>query len=251
MSSGGYRRNDLAYGEDYGGGERWDRERFERQRSRAAPERETFRFGESDRRGDRREIVIDERVERRGSGGRYEERDRVYEEERGPRRRPAYLDDEPRRGGGEMAPFRQQKWPPAEYDIPIRQAPPRPGIRRRQSSLDTYDRRPLPRYEEDEREPPPVRYREIIRYRDPKPVEEDPEENYREVRIRRERETTRRTTNRVEESSDSFEEIMPQSPPSRQMKRGKTRFPKRLVQRRAIIDFGYPFEDEVSQPTPT
>lgn len=245
MSYGGYRRNDLAYGDDYGG-ERWDRDRFERTkpRARSPPEKEAPRYAEP-RGGDRREIYIDERIERRGSGGgRYEERDKLYEEDRGPpRRRPEYLDEDPRKGRGEMAPYRQAKWPAAEYDIPIR-APPRPTYRRRQSSLDTYDRRPAPRYGDDERGPPtPTKYREVIRYRDPEPLEPEREENYREVRIRRERSTRRPI--RVEESSDSFEEISPPSPPQRALKRGKTRFPKRLTERRAIIDFAYPFEEEV------
>lgn len=237
MSYGGYRRNDLAYGDDYGG-ERWDRDRFERikPRVRSPPEREAPQYAEP-RGGDRRAIYIDERIERREAGGRYEERDRFYEEDRAPpRRRPEYLDEDPRKGRGEIAPYRQAKWSAAEYDIPIR-APARPTIRRRQSSLDTYDRRPVPRYDDDERAPPPpTKYREVIRYRD------EPEENYREVRIRRERSVR---PIRVEESSDSFEEISPPSPPQRALKRGKTRFPKRLTERRAIIDFAYPFEEEV------
>lgn len=248
MSYGSYRRNDLAYGDDYPS-ERWDRERFERQKTQARGpvERETY-SREPDRNtrgGERREVIVDERVERRGSGGRYDDRDRFYEEERAPPRRREYIDEDPRRGGAELAPYRQQKWPAAEYDIPIRAAA-RPTYRRRQSSLDTYDRRPVPRYNEDDRAPPsPGRYREVIRYRDARPVEEEREENYREVRIRRDGERTTRRTTRVEESSDSFEEVLPPSPPVRSAKRGRTKFPKRLTERRAIIDFGYPFEEEV------
>jgi len=251
MAYGGYRRNDLAYGDDYEGGERWDRDRFERKKTyapREPVERETFRAAESDRNtrgGERREITIDERIERRNPGGRYDDRNRLYEEERAqPRRRPQYLDDDPPRRGGEVAPYRQQKWPVAEYDIPIRAAP-RPVFHRRQSSLDTYDRRPVPRYDDDDRAPP-AKYREVIRYRDPKPIEEDREERYREVRIRRERERSTRRATRIEESSDSFEEVLsPSPPPVKAVKRGRTKFPKRLAQKRVIVDLGYPFEEDV------
>lgn len=252
--------------------ERWDRERFERFR-RAPDERETFRFSERDRPG-RTDVRVEDHVDRRTArGGRFEEDDFFERKERyGPparvRRsdRELFGDYDPREiVDRQLQPYRKV----VERDVEVRRervAPPRPGMMRRQSSLDTFDRRPMPRYSEreDYRLPPNVpiplpreRRRfveedfEEIRYRDAQP------QAYREVEIEREREVRRpqrssraksvsASTNRSS-SSESFEKISRASSPSpaRVGRRGKTRMPKRLVKKQAVIDLGYPFEEEV------
>jgi hypothetical protein len=263
-------------------GERWDREKFERFARRGPEEKESFRFEERDRGGPRggyRDVEFDERIERRGPrGSRVEERDRSFEDERysrAARPRPAYLDDDPTPSeiaNRALAPYRRQSIAERDLDIQISSSrrPQRPQYIRRQSSLDTYDRRPLPRYGDHDRDdyripsgvpiplpirdrrpsPPRSRYREDdfeeIRYRDVEP--EYREEDYRDVHIRREksrvrrRSESRRPAPSAKSSTSSFEEISP----VRQGKKGRTRMPKRLVQKQVIIDLGYPFEEEVS-----
>ncbi|OCK73792.1 hypothetical protein K432DRAFT_223311 [Lepidopterella palustris CBS 459.81] len=279
--------------------ERWDRDKFERfsrhgrledreSFSRRGPEeRNTFRFEEHDRFGgrDRRNIEIEEKVDRRGPRGRVEERERFFEEDRfdHPRRRPDSLDEPAvsELADRALAPYRRKSI--VERDLePVVRRPARPQYIRRHSSLDTFDRRPLPRYgdkERDEWRPPanvpiplPLRERrrspsrrvfkedyEEIRYRDVEPREE-----YREVEVRREKSTRRRSpsekstrrrspsvTSRAgrsrrgapsaRSSSESFEEV---SPVREVGKKGKTRMPKRLVKKQVIIELGYPFEEE-------
>ncbi|KAL2872315.1 uncharacterized protein BJX67DRAFT_2785 [Aspergillus lucknowensis] len=102
--------------------------------------------------------------------------------------------------------------------------PPRPRLLRRQSSLDTYDRLPSRKIDEYYRgylpraapSPPPQRRRPTRR------------EEFESVRIP-ERES--RYRERVEESKPY-------------PRKGKTRMPRKLVQTRAIREFGYPYEEE-------
>lgn len=268
---------DLAYGDDYEsrGGQRWDRDRFERTRARSRGPpggRESFRFEETDKfgpRGGRRDIEIDDRYENRGPrGSRVEERDRFFEEDRyyTPRKsRPEFLEEDRYRSSGkELAPYKNR------FEEP--EPPKRPGFARRQSSWDAHDRRPIPRYDDrDDRghedlkvsvrvgSPPSKsryeesryddrRYEDEQRYSRPEPERRD-YEDYRDSRIIRERELQidRRAPRgyRETEERESYEEVDrgPRRPPG--MKKGKTRMPKRLVHKRAIVELGYPFEEEV------
>jgi hypothetical protein len=266
--------------------QRWDRDRFERFGGRGPPPtrfEEDYRYEERDR-PFRRDVAVADRIDERGPWGRYEERDRFYEEDRYAPRRPRRRTDRELFGDvdpreiAEMAltPYRRKSISREELDID-RRGPPRPGLLRRQSSLDTFDRRPIRTYEKEEyRIPPytpvplPIRRGreeefEEIRYRDYEP------DHYREVEIERERSTHRRkpkseasrrshaksvTTRRSSpssSSSESFEEIVkeeqtqeiiPIPETERKFKKGKTRMPKRLVRREAIMDLGYPFDEE-------
>ncbi|KAH7040862.1 uncharacterized protein B0I36DRAFT_311657 [Microdochium trichocladiopsis] len=139
--------NDLAYGE------RWDRDRFasERDRDRRQQSRGPMPYWDRDRR--RQESPDGVRFQSRGPPGPppprpweddYPVRDRRYYEDDGPPRRRRSPDFE-------RMPEREQRGP----------SPPRRPTRmiRRQSSLDTYDRKPVPRFFEREREEygPPAR----------------------------------------------------------------------------------------------
>lgn len=253
------------YGDYGGGGERWNAERFNRERGgRQVVERD--RFEEHERyappRPGGREAIVDEfqtpppRVARTE---RFEERDRFFEEERfGP---PA------RRSGGrqqryyeeedidsfESSPSRGPE-PLARRGYEARRAPPRPGIIRRQSSLDTFDRKPLPRYP---REPPeviampapgrrrrsPVRYErdfEEIRIAEPDYYGDEEFRGYKEREVSTVR--RRRAAAPEFEERESFE-VEEEEPFPR---KGKTRMPGKLVNKRAVIELGYPFEEEVS-----
>ncbi|EMC93488.1 hypothetical protein BAUCODRAFT_37172 [Baudoinia panamericana UAMH 10762] len=278
--------DDLAYGDIP---QRWDRDRFERFNARDAPPRrfeEDYRYEERDRPG-RRDVAVTDRIDERGPGGSYHERDRYVEEDRfgpaRPRRRTdkeLFGDVDPRElASMALTPYRRKSIGRQEMDIDIeRRGPPRPGLLRRQSSLDTFDRRPARYARDDPRVPPyvpvplPIRkyeepFEERIRYRDFIP------EDYREVEIQRERSvhrhresdarsearsrkskaksvSTRRTSisssssETVEESekAESIRESIAET--ERKIKRGKTRMPKRLVRREAIMDLGYPFDEE-------
>ncbi|KAI9693035.1 MAG: hypothetical protein M1822_005030 [Bathelium mastoideum] len=279
------------YEDDQPRPQRWDRDRFERARSRGATE-ERIRFEENDRFGprsrDRRELDINIDINRRTPEPererltprrqRFEERDRVIETDRyGPpprRSRPEFL-EEPipaEVANRALAPYRRKSVHEREYEAPVRA--PRPGgLIRRQSSLDTFDRRPLPRYS-GELDPPPGRgvpvpaplpprreyleprgrFREDdyeeIEYRDYEPKWR--EEDYRDIRIRRERSRVRRPARSVvsskrSSSSSSFEEVSRHDsppPPPQVGKRGRTKMPKRLVKREALEELSYPFEEE-------
>lgn len=269
-----YRRSDnnLAYGDDYdsrGGGGRWDRERFERTRARSRgppPGGEYSRYDDRDNYGPPggwRSFEFDDRHDSRGGrGSRVEERDR-YEDDRysfNRKSRPDFLDeDRYRTGGRELAPYRNR------YDEP--EPPRRPGYGRRQSSWDARDRRPIPRYDDDHRggghedlkvsvrvgSPPSRggyeesryddrRYDDDSRYRRSEAESRD-FEDYRDSRIIRERELQIDRRGPRGDRYDDFDRG-PRRPPG--TKKGKTRMPKRLVHRRAILDLGYPFEEEVS-----
>ena len=255
------------FGDYGGGGERWNMERFNRERDgRQVIERD--RIEEHERYLPPRAPVEEfhSPPPRVAHGERFAERDRLFEEERfgPPARRPAgrqqrYYEEEdidifdgsPSRG---PEPFGRR-------DYETRRAPPRPGIIRRQSSLDTFDRKPLPRYP---REPPeiipmpgpgrhrrsPPRYErdfEDIRIAEPDYYGDEEFRGYKE----REVSTVRRRRGGVEpEFEEKFEEResfeVEEEPFPR---KGKTRMPGRLVNKRAIIELGYPFEEEVSKAT--
>ena len=298
-----------------GGGERWDTERFSREReqfgrSGRAVVAERDRFDDRDR-FERSRGGFGARTRERsadgfygggggggGRGARFEEKDRFsFEEKYGPPARrapPRYHEEDdinieishqhgpparrvpPRyheeddinieishQHGGAMVPFdrsrRQSINAERGYGPPARRGPARPTFIRRQSSLDTFDRKPLHRYGDREREeiipiplpprrrrsPPAPRYverdYEEIRVVEPEPY---PEEDFREIH---EREITRRRGPAGSEfefrEKDIYEEE--ELPDKAFPKRGKTRMPKRLVNKRAVIELGYPFEEEV------
>jgi hypothetical protein len=281
------------------GGQRWDRDRFERMRGggRGPPSRDDehdhFRFQEHDRfPGGRRDIDVHEDYDRRGPPSRQPtrvaERERFFEDDRFERRAPPRRNDlfEERTpsevANQALAPYRRKSVIDDDINIDIRQQvsrprkPARPQYIRRQSSLDTYDRRPMPRYgdvERTEREeyheyrppanvniPLPIRQRrrspERRRFRE---SDEDlaygdfgggrgrEREEFREIEVSRAKSKVRRSKSvagsRRSSSSDSVSEI--QLPRANWGKKGKTRLPRRLVKRQAIIDLGYPFEEEV------
>ncbi len=194
--------------------------------------------------------------------------ERYYREEAygPPARRPErrYYDEddyyEPRGppAGGAMIPYRPHR----------PQAPPRPGLLRRQSSLDTFDRRPLRRLDYDDRDdfrsrpPPPVipipvpPSRSPPRYSRPRYAERDYEdiriaepEYYgdEEFRAYREREWTRQRSRRRSASSSSSDRDVEQEQVKTKTypRKGKTRMPKRLAHTKVLNDLGYPFHEEV------
>jgi hypothetical protein len=221
-----------------------ERDRMARFRHRPV-EHEHVHFEERD--GPRgSQILLDERFSERGPRGRVQERERVYEVDRYPEARPA-----PPPPPAALAPYRR----------------PRPQFIRRQSSLDTYDRRVMPRYGDEYRAPPEVPIPlPIRRPRSPDRagyVEEyererfrdDSPEDYRDIRIREERRGNHRSKSRMRSrsvrrrrsfstspSDSSVEEV---SKPALVGRRGKTKLPKRLARRSAVIELGYPFEEDV------
>jgi hypothetical protein len=272
-------------GSEYGGGgrrepERWNPERFERERGgrQAAQviERDVFeeheRFAPRGGGGGGRERAYDDfdhLPQRPSRGERFEERDRFVTEERygpparrAPRQERYYEEEEidsfessPDRGG-RMAPFGGRRGSIHER-LPAKRAPPRPGIIRRQSSLDTFDRKPLPRYA---REPPevitmpapsrrrrsPPRYErdfEEIRIAEPEYYGDEEFRGYKEREIIMDRRRRAPAPAEFEEREEIFEEKEEERPFPR---KGKTKMPGRLVNKRAIIELGYPFEEEVS-----
>ncbi|KAI7160256.1 hypothetical protein KC349_g3640 [Hortaea werneckii] len=303
---GGYRASadDLAYGDLP---QRWDRDRFERFGAPRGPPpppgpprgyHEDYHFHERDS-PYRRDVAVADRIDdpRRG----FQERDRYWEDDRyappAPGRarrrtdRELFGEVDPREiANMALVPARRKSISRPERDIDIdididrRSGPPRPGMIRRQSSWDAFDRRPS-RYDEEERDyrippytpvPLPIRRHEHdyerVPYRDYEP------EDYREVEIQRERSVHRRgkpkseasrsearshrsskppksvTTRRTSPSSassESFEEIEKEdsihdsiASSVPKFKKGKTRMPKRLVMREAIQDLGYPYDEE-------
>lgn len=287
---------DLAYGDFYeresnNGGGRWDSERFAKERERAARARgpalvERDRYEEHDYYqspresqrslgGRRRESSADgfyARDSGRGAPFRFEEKDKyIFEENYGPpgRRRESAryheedidtFNDSPSRGP--MVPYEQRRRSIHKDFGPLpRRAPPRPGIIRRQSSLDTFDRRPMPRYGDRIREPPEtIVVPNSVKRRSspPRYLERDFEESRTrgsdhfgddDFRGFREREisTVRRRradseAEFVEKEVFKIEEDEPEKPYPR---KGKTKMPTKLVNKRAIIELGYPFEQEV------
>lgn len=299
---------DLAYGDSP---QRWDRDRFERMgRGPTSPRQyeEDYRYQERDAPG-RRDIAVADRIDARGPRGRYEERDRFYEHDRlapGPRRRTdreLFGDSDPREYANmAMTPYRAKSTTrrdnrdididididqrrgnsrrelDIDIDIDQRRGPPaRPGLLRRQSSLDTFDRRGPPRHgyeREDYRMPAytpvPLPIRKDQRFNEYDEFRYEPED-YREVEIQRERSVHRHrpkshksakssraksvTTRRSSSSSSSSSFVELQRDESihggsvhetidKRFKKGKTRMPKRLVRCEAIRDLGYPYDEE-------
>ena len=249
-------------------GARWDSQRFSREsedRYRNSPvpvmERERERTSNFGPRFDDRYSPRARPVER------FDERFYPEEHYGPPARRPErrYFDEddhyEPRGPpvGGAIVPYRPRR----------PEAPPRPGLLRRQSSLDTFDRRPLRRYDYDDRDdfrprpqppvipvPVPPR-RSPPRYSRPRYAERDyddiriAEPEYYgddEFRAYREREWTRQRSRRrstgSSRSSSSEREV--ERPKTKSYPRkGKTRMPKRLAHTKILVDLGYPFHEEV------
>ncbi|CAI6337424.1 unnamed protein product [Periconia digitata] len=272
-----------------GGGERWDRDRFERMRGggRGPPDHDHFRYQEHDRfPGGRRDIDLHEDYDRRGPpssrGPPVMERERYREEERfappSRRRNDFFQEDTPSEVANRaLAPYRRKSVVERDIDIAPRR-PARPQYHRRQSSLDTYDRRPLPRYgeveewrpptnvpiplpirERERRRSPPrfhedefeeVRYSEREREREPRRSERV--EEYREVEVSRKKSKSRHGGSRSHarsnaqssrsSSTSSFEEVSLSR--ANWGKKGKTRLPKRLCRKEAVIELGYPYEEE-------
>ena len=288
---------DLAYGDFYeresnSGGGRWDPERFARERERAERNRgptlvEHDRIEERDVYGPppssrggyggrRREGSADGHYSSgsaRGAPQRFEERDRFFHEEKyGPptsRHGPSryYEEDldtfESNSGRGQMVPFESRRVSinrdsgPSPHNMPAR-----PKFVRRQSSLDTFDRKPMPRYGDRMREPPetivipsagrrrsPPRYveRDFEEFRIPERGRHDHDDfnayREREISTVRRRRTGSELEFRERESFEVEEEEVEKPFP----RKGKTKMPARLVNKRAIIELGYPFEEEVGR----
>lgn len=250
------------------GPQRWDREKFEQYRTRGPAPRDPYddreRFAAPP--PPRTTVAVEERFDRRGSRGPRYEDDRYFEEERytGPSRRRMDFMEEPipaEVANRALAPYRR----PQYAEAPVRR-PARPQFIRRQSSLDTFDRKPMSRYGEEYRlpadlpiplpirrpAPPRSQYREEfedISYRDlPSRERERGYDEYRDIRIRREHHgrapsKAAQSVRSASSSESSFEEVNVPEPP-KIGKRGKTRMPKRLVHKQAIVDMGLPFEEE-------
>ncbi|PNS14652.1 HBS1-like protein [Sphaceloma murrayae] len=253
---------DLAYGGDYSAPpNRWDRERFDR-----------IRLQEREReQRPARVDVIDERQTR------HYERD--YERAPQPRfssrvRREVFDEDYARETSDRaLLPYRRKE-EVVDRDVYIdierrrEAAPPapRPGLLRRQSSLDTFDRRPQ-RYDREEyrgalepirRSPPPRRYedyREEIHYHNDTPLEHRDVEIYREREIHKKRgraksdlrsvASSRTSTTRSSDASTSRSSSPePVRAPTLPGKKGHTKLPKGKFTRSAIAKFGIPFDEE-------
>ncbi|CZS89619.1 hypothetical protein WAI453_002757 [Rhynchosporium graminicola] len=319
MSRDPYRSSgpDLPYGGrggGGGGGQRWDSERFaqERDRARFAGGPSGPAYGERDRFEERdsgflrapsggraRERSVDEIYERRGPRGFEEDRydSREYYDD-GPRRAPERAFGRDRGHSITIEKERERERDFIDPDPPIRRGGNRPAFLRRQSSLDTFDRKPLARFGEREEYGPPARYRERDELRAPLPPPLTPiplprsrglppprgfrEREYEDIEIAepdyygdesfrgypervREREIIRRRRRskesrarskesrashsvrgsvRSSSTSSSSSEETTISVRSEFPKKGKTRMPARLVHKKAIIELGYPFEEE-------
>lgn len=293
----------------------WDRDRFmaERERDRYVDDRSRY---DDD----------DDHYYKGGAGSRYREPSVESRYERRPERRPlddefvirdsrrVYYDDpEPPRSARHRSPppelereRERERRVVIELDRDRHSSPSpprRPAFLRRQSSLDTFDRRPKGFFEE-ERYGPPAR-REDFR---PKPYEPIPlprsralppprryaeRDSYDEIRVsdpdyygdeefrsypervrekeiirtkrrdyspssrsshsrahtRSHRGSSRRSSSKsstVTSSSASSSGGTTVTVKSEYPKKGKTRIPARLVSKRALIDLGYPFLEEVS-----
>jgi len=135
--------------------------------------------------------MVQDRIDERGPRGQYEERDRYYEQDRFAPERSRRRTD--RELFGDVDPRDFANMALTRYEAP---PPARPGLLRRQSSLDTFDRRPVPVYEREVRRIP-VYERDSVpydrEYRREVDFQEDrgrgyyPQENYREIEIRREK----------------------------------------------------------------
>jgi hypothetical protein len=146
-------------------GERWDRDRFSYERDRDRYGDERFRYEEDDSSFSRDYRDPQPRYRQRVGSNRFEGRPAADDFVR--ERRFYYDDDLP------PQPQRRARSPPtAEFDRklviekerPRSPSPPRrarPGMLRRQSSLDTFDRLPTRFYEQQERYGPPARREDV------------------------------------------------------------------------------------------
>ena len=143
---------------------------------------------------------------------------------------------------------------PPRVRRPVR--PARPTMLRRQSSLDTFDRKPtMPRYMEREEAGPLAVRRERdlpvdppLRRRAEREYDEDRAypERIREREVIRSRRRSRSRSLSSTSSSDFSQTSTVRTGKGQFPKRGKTRMPAKMVSKRAIIELGYPFEEEVS-----
>ncbi|EXJ80634.1 hypothetical protein A1O3_06918 [Capronia epimyces CBS 606.96] len=235
--------------------QRWDTDRFAREREIRAPP------------------VIDQRPPYADYPPRrapvYED-ERYYEEERyGPRgtTERRYFEEtdyyDPRSQRGQLVPYAPER--PARPE-----APPRPGLLRRQSSLDTFDRQPARRYRDYEdsyrpqRVPParelipipapsPKRYPRYdgpsyddVRVQDPDLYGDDGFREYREREwVSRRRRNSSPSPERRSVREEFFEEVKEDTKEVKPYpRRGKTRMPKRLVHTKVLYDLGYPYYEE-------
>ena len=245
--------------------ERWDRNRFEAESRGPPPVMERERVEEDYYR--RRDYSPD----RRPSRG-YKEEERYHVEERDrfgapmPHRphggQNRFYDEQIDIHQGAMVPREKERERDIEIDIRRTEKPAREGrgfqrptFVRRQSSLDVYDRKPMPRYGDRVKEETiyipsaprrrsPPRYErsergdfEDIRITDPDYYGDEEFREYHEREISR----VRRTGGGTEIVEEEREEIIEKPFP----RRGKTKLPLRLVNRRAVIELGYSFEEEV------
>lgn len=228
---------------------------FEDDFRRPAHDHDQFEFeGRFDRRsGESRAQIVAERSAGPSRRGRLEEEERVkvYYDEPRRARDPVFFDDDrdsleiaarsalvPTRSANPRA-RRQSIHVEREYVAPPPQRalalPSRPKYVRRQSSLDTFDRRPMPVPLPRRQSPPPVRRyerveRERVRMPEPDYFIEEPSRDYRELE---------RSHREYRFKATEVDEPEPLTRP------GKTRMPRRLVEKSAIDVLGYPFEEEV------
>ncbi len=208
-----------------------------------------------------------------GRGPARVEEDRIHfhhEEEKGPghhwHRDTIFYEDEPDAAPPRAAVIPYRSGPPrgrrqsihlerelvAPAASPRVGPPPRPKFIRRQSSLDTHDRRPLPRYGDFEDVGRPVMTIPVPTPRRRRsPIQHYEEREYEEIRVgspdihvvdddyANVRETERTTRSYRFRAHDDLDV---RDPP---LRRGKTRLPRRLVEKTAIDVLGYPFEEEV------
>lgn len=222
------------------GGARWDAERFTRERQERAYNA-------------RAPPVVDRPYDapRRRMEDDFFESRFVEEDRYGPPARRLdrhYDDDHLVRPAGPLVAYDRR-----HADGPL----PRPGLLRRQSSLDSFDRPPrkFDEYYRDSyrvpvtplrppRRPSPPRFAERDYYEDVRIADPDHygDEEYRDIR-ERERTVERRRPRSDETLRERMvREVEIEKPYPR---KGKTRMPRRLVHTRAILELGYPFIEEV------
>ncbi|KAI9830669.1 MAG: hypothetical protein M1826_004498 [Phylliscum demangeonii] len=212
-------------------------------------------------------IVVD-RPAGRGRGERYGGRGAIEEEKikiafeqdrsgRG-RKETIYFEDERESGPTRdaLVPFRdgprdrrRSVHVEREYEredvgpAPARGPAPRPRFVRRQSSLDTFDRRPMPRYgvHEEHRTSVTIPVPLPRRRRSPPTVRRYEEHDYEEIRVPE----SDYYEDDVRETERTTREYRFKAEPEEPPRRGKTRMPRRLVEKTAIDILGYPFEEEI------
>lgn len=232
--------------------QRWDTDRFIREREIRAPvidQRPPYADYPPPRRApvyEEQRYFEDDRYGPRGAT------ERKYFEERD------YYD--PRAQSGQMIPYAARP-----------EAPPRPGILRRQSSLDTFDRQPhRHHYDYDDAYRPPRpnppremipvgpvsprrypkydQYYDDIRVQDPDYYGDDGFREYREREwVSRRRRNSSPSPHRHSVKEEIVEEVREEVKEEKPYpRRGKTRMPKRLVHTKVLYDLGYPYYEEVT-----